>query len=335
MRFGLSLPHYDFSLPGGEPASFQGIAEHAQLAERLGFDSVWVSDHFFYSLARYGAGDELHGSLEPMTTLAALAAVTERVRLGTLVLSAPFRHPAILAKMAAAVDLYSGGRLDLGIGAGWYEAEFDAFGYPFGTVGERFAVLEETLEALDRLLVEGPADFEGRNVRLQKAYNHPLPAQRPRPPVWLGAKGGERSLRLAARHADGWNTVWRWTAGAYAERVTVARRICEEEGRDPSTLRLSLGLYTLVGEDPSDLVARFRALQRWTPGGALDGELLDAYMRDTLTGTVEQVVERIARFAALGVEEIIVAPASLPFAVPDPSMLELFAEGVIAPVRTL
>src|SRR3990172_3095403 len=120
MRFGLTLPHYDFSLPGGGPVSFARVAEFARMAERLGFDSVWVSDHFFLSLAKYGGPPDAQGSLEPMTTLAGLGAITERVRLGTLVLCAPFRHPALVAKAAAAIDLVSAGRLDLGIGAGWF-----------------------------------------------------------------------------------------------------------------------------------------------------------------------------------------------------------------------
>ncbi len=334
MRFGLALPHYGYSLPGGN-ITFERMAGVAGTAERLGFDSVWVSDHFFAWLGKYGGGDELHGAIEPMTALAGLAAVTSRVRIGSLVACAPFRHPAILAKTATAIDLYSGGRLELGVGAGWYAEEFDAFGYAFGTAGDRFSSLEETLQVLDRLLGGGPASYEGARVRLRDAFNHPRPAQRPRPPVWLGAKGGERALRLAARHADGWNTVWRWTPEAYSERARAAQRICEEEGRDPSTLRRSIGLYTLVGEDERDLVARFRALQRWTPGGALDAELLDAYMVDTLTGTPEQVLDRVRQFAALGVEEIVISPASLPFAVADPSMLPLFAEAVIGPGQAL
>jgi probable F420-dependent oxidoreductase len=334
VRFGLALPHYDFSLDGAE-VSFDAVAGWARRAEALGFDSVWVSDHFFLSLGRYGGPDRPQGSLEPLTTLAGLAAVTERVRLGTLVLCASFRHPAVLAKQATALDLLSGGRVELGLGAGWYREEFDAFGYRFGTVGERFRILEETARALGVLLPGGPATFEGRHVALRDAYNHPPPAQRPRPPIWIGAKGGERALRLAARHADGWNTVWRWSPRAYGERVAAARRICEEEGRDPSTLRLSLGLATLVGEDERDLVARFRALQRWAPGGALDGELLDAYAVDTLTGTPERVLERLAVFAELGVEEVIVGAASVPFAIFDPGMVELFAEAVIPAARGL
>ena len=143
MRIGIALPHYDFSIPGVNPITFDALAEVAVRAERLGFDSVWVSDHFFATMERYGGGPERYGSLEPLATLAALASLTERLRLGTLVLSAGFRHPAILAKAATAIDRLSGGRLELGMGAGWFEAEYDGFGYGFGTVGERFELLEE------------------------------------------------------------------------------------------------------------------------------------------------------------------------------------------------
>jgi len=156
MRFGLALPHYDFSFPEGGPLTFERVAETAREAERLGFHSAWISDHFFLSLARYGGGDELKGSLEPFTTLAGLSQVTERIRLGTLVACAPFRHPGVLAKQATAIDLWSGGRLDLGIGAGWYEEEFASFGYTLGPTGERFELLEETLRVLGLLFEEGP-----------------------------------------------------------------------------------------------------------------------------------------------------------------------------------
>jgi probable F420-dependent oxidoreductase len=327
MRFGLSLPHYDFSLPERRPISFESLAGHARRAEALGFDSVWVSDHFLFSLERYGGGGELLGSLEPMTALGGLAAVTERVRLGTLVLSAPYRHPSVLAKMAATIDLLSDGRLDLGIGGGWYEEEFERFGYEFGTAGERFDRLEETLQGLELLFSEGPVSFDGDYVRLREAVMRPRSAQHPRPPIWLGAKGGPRALRLAARHADGWNTVWRWSQEAYAERVVAARRACEEEGRDPASLRLSIGLYSIVGEDERDLAARFDRMRAWAPG--LSGESVESFGRDTLTGTPDRVLARVEELAGLGVEEIIVAPAHLPFAVPDPEMVELIAERVV------
>jgi probable F420-dependent oxidoreductase len=335
VKFGLALPHYDFSAPDPAPVSSERLSAAAARAEALGFDSVWVSDHFFLSLDRYGGAAGPNGSAEAFTALAALAVTTQRVRLGTLVLSAGFRHPALVAKSAATVDLLSGGRLDIGIGAGWYEEEYAAFGYPFGSLRERFDILEETLLVLGLLFGPGPATWRGRRFRVSNAFNSPPPLQEPRPPIWIGGKGGPRLLRLAARHADGWNTVWAWSPDAYAGRVRALREACDREGRDPATVRLSVGLYTLVGEDDRDVVSRYRALQRWSPGGALDGELLDDWARDKLVGTPDQVVERLEEFASLGVEETIISGASIPFSVYDESMLEVFAETVIPPARKL
>lgn len=335
MRIGLALPHYDFSLPGRGPVTSERVAEVALRAERLGFDSVWVSDHFFTSLERYGGPDAPQGSLDPLTTLAALAVRTERVRLGTLVLSASFRHPAILAKAATAIDLVSGGRLELGLGAGWYEREYAAFGYAFGSAGERFAALEETLEVLVRLLPGGPASYEGERLRLSGAFNHPKPAQAPRPTIWLGGKGGRRLLDLVARLADGWNTAWRWTPEAYGERAAAARAACERVGRDPATLRLSLGLFTVLGEDEADLGRRYARMAERLPAGVATAMPLEVLRRECLAGTPEQALERLARFAELGVEELIVSPAPIWFSLPDPSMLDLVAEALIPPARTL
>ena len=333
MRFGLALPHYDFSLPGERPITVSRVVEFALEAERLGYDSVWISDHFFLSLSRYGGPPDPQGSLEPMTTLAALAVETSRVRIGTLVACAPFRHPSILAKMSAALSLYSGGRFDLGIGAGWYEEEFEAFGVPFGTVGERFSILEETMEAVRALLrsPDEPVTFEGERFELHDALLRPHPGD---VPIWLGAKGGPRSLRLAARLADGWNTVWRWTPESYASRVASLRRVCEEEGRDPATMLLSLGLSTLVGSDPGDLERRYGRFRDWSPGGALDDVPLGEFAKDTLTGTPDEVRDRIAFYEDLGVEEMIVNPGPTPFAFPDPEVVQVFAEEIIAPLRS-
>jgi alkanesulfonate monooxygenase SsuD/methylene tetrahydromethanopterin reductase-like flavin-dependent oxidoreductase (luciferase family) len=142
-------------------------------------------------------------------------------------------------------------------------------------------------------------------------------------------------LRLVARHATGWNLVWRATPEAHRERVDVLRRMAEDDGRDPNSVRLSIGLYALVGEDERDVASRYEALQKWTPGGALDGEALEDYGAQTLTGTPDQCLDRLAKFAANGVEEVIVAGASLPFAVHDWSMLELIAEQVAPEARRL
>src|SRR5207237_34780 len=199
-----------------------------------------------------------------------------------LVACAPFRHPAHVAKMATAIDLVSRGRFDLGIGAGWYQEEFEAFGYEFGSVGERFSFLEESVEIVRRLFDEGAVDVETGRFQLSGAYNHPRPAQPSGPPIWIGGKGGDRQFRLVARHAAGWNAVWKWTPQAYGERRDALRRIAENEGRDPDSVRLSVGLYALVAEDERDLTARFRTLQEWAPGGALDGASVENYAKDTL-----------------------------------------------------
>jgi probable F420-dependent oxidoreductase len=335
MKIGLALPHYDFSFPDGELLTWPRLLEAAQRVESLGFDSAWISDHFFWDLDRYGGSDAPQGTVDPFVALAGIAAVTDRIRLGTLVASAPFRHPAHVAKMATTIDLASGGRFDLGLGAGWYEREFAAFGYEFGSMADRFAILEESVKVIAGLFREGPFDHHGKRFSLFGAYNHPRPAQEGGPPIWIGGKGGQRLLRLVAHHATGWNTVWRWTPKRYAERVKAMRKVSESEGRDPESVRLSVGLYSLVGEDERDLVSRFRALQRWAPGGALDGELLDEYARETLSGTPERCLEVLAAYSELGVEELIVGAASVPFAVYDWSMVELIAEAIIPEAHRL
>jgi len=330
MRFGLTLPHYGFSLPTGQ-ISFADTAGWARRAEVLGFDSVWVSDHFFYSFARYGADPSPIASLEPLTALAGVAAVTDRVRLGTLVLCAAFRHPALLAKAATSIDLVSGGRLDLGLGAGWMAEEFEAFGYRFGSVGDRFAVLEESVEVLKELFEGEPVTHDGPNFTLREAVLRPAP-DRP-PPLWLGGKGGPRLLRLGARRADAWNVVWRMSPENYAPKVTDVKAACEAEDRDPATFGLSVGLYSLMGEDEAAAQAAFERGRAAAPGDAASGDDYGSWRADTLSGTPDQVLERVAAFEDLGVREIIVAPWVLPFAIHEPEQVELFAERVIAPSR--
>jgi len=330
MRFGLSLPHYGFSLPSSQ-TSFGAVAEWARRAEDLGFDSVWVSDHFFYSFARYGADPAPIPSLEPLTTLAGVAAVTHRVRIGTLVLCASFRHPALLARTAASIDLLSGGRLDLGLGAGWLREEFDAFGYRFGEVGERFDALEESLEVMRLLFGGEPVTYDGPTVTLRDAVLAPAPERSP--PVWVGGKGGPRLLGLAARLSDGWNTVWRVSPETYADKLADVRAACETAGRDPATFGLSVGLYSLNGEDEAAARAAFERGRAGAPGDAMAADDYTSWRADTLSGTPEEILERVAAFESLGVRELIVSPWVLPFAIHEPEQVELFAERVIAPSR--
>ena len=330
MRFGLTLPHYGFSVPSGE-TSFSSVAAWAKRAEDLGFDSVWVSDHFYYSFARYGADPAPIASLEPLTTLAGIAAVTQRVRLGTLVLCSAFRHPALLARVVASIDLLSRGRLDLGLGAGWMREEFDAFGYRFGTTGERFGSLEESLDVLRRLFGGDPVTYDGPTVALREAVLAPAPERGPA--LWVGGKGGPRLLRLAARLADGWNLVWRVAPETYVGKVSDVRAACDAIGRDPATFGLSVGLYSLIGEDEASARAAFDRGRAAAPGDAMAADDYGSWRADTLSGTPEQILERVDAFESLGVRELIVSPWVLPFAIHEPDQVELFAERVIAATR--
>jgi alkanesulfonate monooxygenase SsuD/methylene tetrahydromethanopterin reductase-like flavin-dependent oxidoreductase (luciferase family) len=308
MKFGLALPHYDFSYPSEQPATIAAVLEYAQRAEALGFDSVWISDHLFLDLARYGGPPKRFGTPEATTMLAALAGVTERMRFGSLVLCASFRHPTFLAAQLATIDQMSGRRLDVGIGAGWYEAEFLAAGIPFGTAGQR----------IERLaVVAGQLD-----ARLD-----------PRPPIIVGGKGGPKLARVVAEHADAWNVCWRMTPDEYRARLDTLHAACARAKRDPATVGLSIGLYTLLGTDANDLEARYEALQRWTPGGALDGVPLAKHAEGALVGTIEDCEATVKEFEALGVTEIIVSAASLPFSVYDDEQLELIARELIPRVR--
>src|SRR5205809_3525407 len=256
MRFGLALPQYGFSLPTGRIGLDDAVG-WARRAEDLGFDSVWLSDHFFYSFARYGGDPSPIAALEPLTALAAIATGTVRVRLGVLVLAAGFRPPELVAKAAATIDRLSGGRLDLGLGAGWLEEEFVAFGYGFGTIGERFDVLEQTLRRLTRSLTD-------------RGSPGPSPVQ-DRVPIWLGGMGGPRLLRLAARYATGWNVVWRVSPEDHAGRGADLAAACGREGRDPATFRRGGGLYGAIGRTGGDGRARLERARGPFPGQTMRG----------------------------------------------------------------
>jgi len=320
MRLGLALPHYDFSFPDGRPATVERVAEVAARAEAADFDSVWVSDHLFLDLAKYGGPSEAFGTPEALAMLAALAERTERIRVGSLVLCAAFRPAAVTALAAQTIHETSGGRLDLGLGAGWYEPEFASVGAPFGSAGQRLAHLRTYAGVVRAALASG---------RVPPTPDQPPAWEGPakdRPAVWIGGKGGPKLARIVAEHADGWNVVWRMTLPEYEQRLGVLREACDEAGRDPATVRRSVGLYTLLGSDEHDLRRRFRGMQRWAPGGMLDDLSLESFADGALAGSTARVAEQIRAFEALGVEEIILGFGALPFSVPDLEQLDLAAE---------
>lgn len=314
MQIGFALPQYDYSVPGEDPLRWETILDFALAAETWGVDSLWLSDHLFLEIEKYGAGPGVYGTFEPIVTLAALARLVRRPRLGTLVLCEALRPAAVLAKSLATLDCITGGRLDIGIGAGWYEPDYQAIGMAFPSPGERIARLTEAVDVLSGLLGGGPFSYEGKYHSAADAVNRPSALQQPRPPIIVGGKG-DRLLRLVAERADGWNTCWVWTLEAYSERLAVLDRICEEVGRDPASVQRSLGLYALAGEDESDLRRRFARMQELAPGSMLAGVTLDDWRQGRLVGTVEQVREQVAVWGEMGVTTLILGVGPLPFSV--------------------
>jgi alkanesulfonate monooxygenase SsuD/methylene tetrahydromethanopterin reductase-like flavin-dependent oxidoreductase (luciferase family) len=206
----VALPHY------GDEVSLERMVSIAQECERLGFDSVWVSDHLAFDLAKYGGSDALIGCLDPLVTLSVLARETKSLRLGTMVLCNEFRHPAVLAKQAAAIHLASGGRLELGIGAGWYEREFTMTGIAFPSPRVRLERLAESASILREALTGRATDFAGKHYRLEGFVARPAPDEPPT--LWIGGKG-DRAIGVAADVGDGWNAAWFQDPEAYEERA--------------------------------------------------------------------------------------------------------------------
>lgn len=255
--------------------SYETIRAIAQQAETDGFDSIWLADHLFYR----DPGEPTRGIWECWTMLAALAEATRRVEIGTLVLCNSFRHPAILAKMATTADEVSGGRLILGIGAGWNEPEYQAFGLPFDHRVDRF---EEALQILGPLLHEGHVDFAGQYYQARNCEDVPRGPREAGPPLMVGSEG-PRMLRLTARYADLWNIGYMGQPETMAEPLARIAAACREVGRDPETL----GITALIGLWFPDLKAK-----------------QPSFFPHPLTGTVQEIAEAIRGYAELGIQHI-------------------------------
>ena len=329
MRIGLALPQYDFSIPGESPLTWATLQAFAVRADEIGFDSLWLSDHLFFDIGKYGGSSEPSGAYEPISTLAALSRDVKRARLGTLVICEALRPATVLAKGLASLDRISGGRLDVGLGAGWYEPEYAAIGMDFPTPGVRLARLAECVQIVTEMLGPdgGPCTFDGKYHQAAGARNLPPALQQPRPPVFVGGKG-DRLIQLAVDRSDGWNTCWVWTPEAYRGRLDVVDAACERSGRDPKTLWRSLGLYALCGEDEADLERRFERLRANTPPGVLDSMTLAEWRVGRLVGTVAQIQEQVATWASLGVETLILGVGAVPFHVGAADDVALLADAL-------
>ena len=283
MEFGLALSQFT--------DRFEHAVADAVLAEEVGLDSVWLADHLL------GVADEDGPVLEAWTTLAFIAARTERLRLGHLVNCVRYRNFGLLAKMATTLDLASAGRLDLGLGAGWYEREYRAFGFPFGGGGDRRRYFESYLRALIRLLDGETVDHDEHGVRLEAARVRPLGPQRPHPPIVVGA-GGRRMLEVAGSLADAWNCPAGMLAGL-EEPQAIVRRAAGDR-----TVLTTIQVPVTVGrtrEEADEALGLGRVHMAWMGDVAGDG----------IVGTVEEALEKVVAYRKRGVSGLVaVLPGS-------------------------
>lgn len=280
MRFGLQIETYRRP----HENHFDAMLAVAREAERLGFESLWYEDHFMWRDDEHP--EKPSPQLECMLTLAAVAAATERIQIGSLVLGAPYRNPALLAKMWATLDVISHGRAIIGLGAGWHEQEFRAYGWPFGTVKDRMEQLEDAVQIIDRMLTTRPASFTGKHHSIDRALNDPPPVQQPRPPIMIAGNGERRTLRLVAQYADMCNVFG--SVEEVAHRFDVLRQHCADVGRPYDAVTRTINYWALVAREEQ----RADKQERYPHAWAID--------------TPQQTIDTLKRYEEAGVQYAIV-----------------------------
>jgi F420-dependent oxidoreductase-like protein len=296
-----------FSYWPGAGNPWGDLVEVCRHVESTGWDGIWFADHFMPN-----AADTSAPVAEVWTALAGLAALVPRVRIGTLVAGNTYRNPAVLAKMAAGVDIISGGRLVLGLGAGWQENEHVAYSIPFYTVGGRLRRLDEACQIITSLFRNDRTTFDGRYYQVQDAPLEPKPVQRPLP-LLIGGGGEKVTMRIAAQYADEWN-VW-GTPETLRHKTAVLDRHCEALNRDPRSIRRSAQALLVLSDDPS-VVENARV-----PG------------RPVIAGNVSQLQEIVREYQEAGVDELIIPDGTLGRGEQRTAVLDRFINEVAAPFR--
>src|SRR5215210_1570109 len=304
IRFGVQTPPQN--------VTFQGLRETWKLVDSLGYDTAWTFDHFFPILS-----DPSGPCYEGWISLAALAAETALVQVGTLVTGNTYRHPAVLAKMGATLDHTSGGRLIMGIGAGWFEHEHEAYGIHFGTTAERIHRLDEAAEIIKRLWTEKQVTFEGRYYKIKEAYSEPKPLQQPRPPIMIGGAGEKLTLRVVAKHADQWNTFG--TPELFRHKINVLGEHCAAVGRNLDDIEISWAGAALVTDSKEERDAVVQGMAQ------AFGRAPEEVEPGLLVGSVNEVRDRINGLIEVGVTHFILL-VNAPF---NTDSLRRFAEEVM------
>lgn len=283
-----------FSIQTGQQfASWDEIIRVWQRAEALGYETAWTYDHFVAVMM-----DPFDPCLEAWSCLAALAVHTKRLRIGTLVTGNTYRHPAILAKIATTVDVISGGRLEFGIGTGWYEPEHTMFGLPLGSARQRCERLNEALTVIRSLWTQPYTSFAGTYYQLSSAVAEPKPVQRPHPPITIAGAGEKRMLPIVARHADAWSSFG--SPAVYGRKIEILRRCCEAEQRDCDAIEKQVLVPAAITDDLSTVAPMIQ-------GYALYQQISeDEARRWMLLGTADDVCRQIDEFIAAGVSHFVV-----------------------------
>jgi F420-dependent oxidoreductase-like protein len=292
MRFSLMVE-------GQQGPSWENWTALADASERLGIEALFSSDHYFP-----GVGPGGRGSFDALTILAGLAARTTRIRLGTMVSPVTFRLPGVFAKVVTTMDHISGGRVEIGIGAGWWEEEHRMLGIPFLTPAERFDLLAEQLEIVHGALTKEKLSIETAHYALEDLEFLRKPVQRPHPPIIVGGRGGPRIAELVARWADEFNTVG-GTPEEVRERFDGVRRAVADAGRDPASVTTSMMTWFVLGRDRDEFLSKVERARSFEDDPAPFDEYLEEIRRDWIVGTPDEAAARLREYADAGVQRMV------------------------------
>lgn len=291
MDFGIQIePQFGFS--------FEDVKRITEIGLDNGFSTIWFSDHFM--LDKDATDREL---LDPWLLMTALTTANKKIRVGSLVFCNSYRHPPLHAKMGATLDVLSGGRLEFGIGAGWKEMEYNAYGYPFLKDSIRIDQLAEAVQIIKGIWSNERFTFDGEHYEIRDLISYPKPVQHPHPTIWVGSmKAGDKLLELTAKYADGINLAWAYTPDFCQKRFTVLDSMIEKTGRNPSEVKRSIGLWTRVFESEKEMnhAIKENALKR----GIEENQYRDR-VASALWGTPESIAERLRQYDKIGVSNVI------------------------------